>query len=105
MSAIQDLLGATVLSKEGEVQTSSLCGKDKVVGVYFSASWCPPCRGFTPVLAKFYDNFKANHARKDDLFIVFVSSDRDEKNFEEYYSEMPFYALPYKHRDTKVSRH
>ena len=22
--------------------------------IYFSGHWCPPCRGFTPVLKKFY---------------------------------------------------
>ena len=22
---------------------------------YFSAHWCPPCRGFTPQLVKFYN--------------------------------------------------
>jgi thiol-disulfide isomerase/thioredoxin len=29
--------------------------KAKVVAFYFSAAWCPPCRGFTPILSKFYD--------------------------------------------------
>ena len=27
----------------------------KVVGVYFSASWCGPCRGFSPALVELYD--------------------------------------------------
>ena len=30
--------------------------KDKVVGIYFSAHWCPPCRSFTPELVKSYKN-------------------------------------------------
>ena len=28
----------------------------KVVGIYFSGDWCPPCRGFTPILVQAYDN-------------------------------------------------
>lgn len=29
-------------------------GKDFIC-IYFSAHWCPPCRGFTPVLKDFYE--------------------------------------------------
>ena len=29
--------------------------KGKYVGLYFSASWCGPCRTFTPKLKKFRD--------------------------------------------------
>ncbi len=31
--------------------------------MYFSAHWCPPCRGFTPNLAKFY--CAANKGQKE----------------------------------------
>merc|ERR1719263_2275757 len=40
--------------------------------------------------------------RKDDFEFVFVSSDRDEKAFNEYYSEMPWAALPYANREGKA---
>ncbi len=46
--------------------------KGKMVGIYFSAHWCPPCRAFTPNLVKFRDK------NKDEFEIVFVSSDKDE---------------------------
>ena len=44
--------------------------KGKIVGIYFSAHWCPPCRAFTPKLVEFRDK---NSARFE---LVFVSSDR-----------------------------
>merc|ERR1711920_567331 len=34
---------------------------------------------------------------------VFVSSDRDEAGFKEYYGEMPWLALPFDQRDLKES--
>jgi len=43
-------------------------GKDFIC-IYFSAHWCPPCRGFTPVLKDFYEEV-------DGVEIVFVSSDQ-----------------------------
>ena len=58
-------------AKGEEVSRDEL--KDKVVGIYFSAHWCPPCKTFTPKLVKFRDE------NKDDMEIVFVSSDRSEE--------------------------
>merc|ERR1712087_6314 len=81
--------------KDGKVSTTAaLDGKAHVL-VYFSAHWCPPCRGFTPVLSAAY-NAKTMNAE-----VVFVSSDRDEAGFNEYYGEMPWLALPFDARDAK----
>ena len=44
-----------------------------VIGLYFSADWCPPCRGFTPRLAKEYERMKGEGKK---IEIVFISSDR-----------------------------
>jgi len=94
---MEDLLGKTLLKQDKTVSTKeALTGK--VVGLYFSAHWCPPCRTFTPILGKQYTNF-VQHGKN--LEIVFVSSDRDDKSFHEYYETMPFLALPFEDRKTK----
>merc|ERR1719453_239933 len=93
------LFGNTLASADGEVSTTdALKGKGKVL-VYFSAHWCPPCRGFTPKLAERYKELKAKGA---DCEVVFVSSDRDEAAFKEYFGEMPWLALPFADRDAKA---
>lgn len=104
LSALSELLGDTLLGKDGvSVPLSQVTGKGKVLGLYFSAHWCPPCRGFTPVLAKIYTKFKELHAQKDNFEIVFVSSDRNEEAFKEYFAEMPWLALPFDRRELKAA--
>ena len=102
-SALEKLIGETVVNGESkDVTVSSLGGEGKVLGIYFSAHWCPPCRAFTPQLATWYNNFKKG-PNGDKFEIVFVSSDRDDGSFQEYFKEMPWLALPYKDRTKKVS--
>ncbi|KAG2500528.1 hypothetical protein HYH03_001305 [Edaphochlamys debaryana] len=97
------LLGPTLLGKEGaEVPLSSVTGPGKVLGLYFSAHWCPPCQHFTPELARIYERFRAFHARKEDWSVVFVSSDRDEDSFKHYFENMPWLALPFAKREAKM---
>jgi len=100
--AFKNLLGEKILASKGkgQVDIDSIVGDDKVVGLYFSAHWCPPCRGFTPKLADFYQKFRATNG--DKLEIVFVSSDRDERQFQNYFDEMPWHAVPFNDRDLKV---
>eukprot|EP00927_Polykrikos_kofoidii_P068108 TRINITY_DN634_c0_g1_i4.p1 TRINITY_DN634_c0_g1~~TRINITY_DN634_c0_g1_i4.p1 ORF type:complete len:473 (+),score=81.32 TRINITY_DN634_c0_g1_i4:74-1492(+) len=97
MTAFTSLLGESLVTKEGSVSTAEALGSAKAVALYFSAHWCPPCRGFTPQLAKWYsDNLKSKG-----LEIVFVSSDKDEEGFKEYYGEMPWLACVFADRDRK----
>jgi nucleoredoxin len=68
---------------EGKPVKTDNLKKAKYVAVYFSAHWCPPCRKFTPELVKF-----TNDNRKDGNFeVVFVSSDRSEKDMLGYMTE------------------
>jgi len=93
------LLGNKLLTKNaGEVDTSTALTNTRLVALYFSASWCGPCRGFTPLLVEFYNHLKEEVASTHGLEIIFVSSDRDEASFQQYYSKMPFLAMPFSNR-------
>jgi nucleoredoxin len=72
---------------------------DKYLLLYYSAHWCPPCRGFTPKLSKAYTELKKH---RSDFELLFVSSDRTQSAFDEYFSSMTFCALPYEERQAKA---
>jgi len=72
---------------------------DKYLLLYFSAHWCPPCRGFTPKLSKAYTELKKH---RSDFELLFVSSDRSQAAFDEYFGSMTFCALPYEDRQAKA---
>merc|ERR1712048_719448 len=65
---VVDSIGADLIAKTG----------GKPIGLYFSAHWCPPCRGFTPKLAECYN---ALQAAGKPFEVVFLSSDRDDDAF------------------------
>jgi len=86
------LVGDSLVAAGGaSVPTASVL-PGKVVALYFSAHWCPPCRGFTPQLAQFY---KAMKAAGKPFEVVFISSDQDQGQFQGYLNEMPWNAVPY----------
>ena len=89
-ATLEELIGTELVDAKGnKVETSSLAGK--VIGLFFSASWCGPCKMFTPELVKFRD-------RNDEKFeVVFVSSDRRAEDQQEYMKDydMEWPAIPY----------
>ena len=102
--ALQTLIGDSVIDKsKNAVSVASLLPSGGVLGLYFSAHWCPPCRGFTPKLAEWYKTVKSG-PNGSKFEIVFVSSDKDEQSFSEYFAEMPWHALPFSDRDRKVGQ-
>jgi len=111
MAAVKELIGDVLVKSSGETlesanlinELSSESFGKRVLGLYFSAHWCPPCRDFTPVLVNFYNQFKNSASAYPLIDIIFVSSDHDEKSFFEYLGEMPWPAIPYNDRLHKVS--
>ncbi|KAG8520149.1 Nucleoredoxin, partial [Galemys pyrenaicus] len=55
-------------------------------------SHCPPCRSLTRVLVESYRKIKEAGQKFE---IIFVSADRSEDSFKQYFSEMPWLAVPY----------
>ena len=68
--------------------------KKKLIGLYFSASWCGPCRKFTPNLVAYYNKNAAAHPEFE---IVFVSNDKSAPAMERYMrdDQMPWPALSF----------
>eukprot|EP01134_Creolimax_fragrantissima_P007768 CFRG7768T1 len=94
-SVFRNLFGETLITAQGEnVNVDILAGK--VVGVYCSASWCGPCRQFTPKLAQMHAEFKAKGLPFE---VVFASADRDDKSMKAYFSKMPWLAIPYENQE------
>ena len=77
-----------LINEKGKPVDVNVLG-DKLVGLYFSASWCGPCRVFTPKLIEYHQR----HA--GDFEIVFISSDKSEEAQFEYMTHMNWPAMKF----------
>lgn len=84
----------TFNGKKFEKFDASQLGTKKYLAVYFSASWCPPCRRFTPELVKMY---KRKKSARDAFDVIFVSNDKTEEDMLGYMKEddMEWPAIAY----------
>jgi thiol-disulfide isomerase/thioredoxin len=96
--------GASVIAKKtypfmansrGKLLKDKSIAKKEFILLYFSASWCGPCKRFTPKLVDFYNKNKS----KDNFEVIFVSSDNSEKEMLKYMSKakMPWPGIKYKY--------
>ena len=74
-----------------DVQASEFTKDLKLVILYFSAHWCPPCRSTTPILIKLY---KQIQEEKLPVEVIFCSFDHGVDEWENYYKTMPWKAFP-----------
>jgi len=86
-----------VISQDGtKVTPESISGK--VIGLYFSAHWCGPCRSFTPKLVEKYNEIIA---AGNNLEIIFISADEDEDSALSYFSAMPWKMIAFSDRENE----
>eukprot|EP00747_Dinoflagellata_sp_TGD_P185926 gnl/TRDRNA2_/TRDRNA2_42720_c0_seq1.p1 gnl/TRDRNA2_/TRDRNA2_42720_c0~~gnl/TRDRNA2_/TRDRNA2_42720_c0_seq1.p1 ORF type:complete len:212 (+),score=42.24 gnl/TRDRNA2_/TRDRNA2_42720_c0_seq1:59-637(+) len=84
------VLGDTLVTKEGPKPTADVIAGKKLVGLYFSGGWCPPCKRFTPKLAELYGKRDPS-----EFEVLFLTACNDEAQFKEYHAGMPWPAVPY----------
>ncbi|CAF1035957.1 unnamed protein product [Didymodactylos carnosus] len=89
--------GHIIKRSNKEVDLNEEKYKRKIFGLYFSSHWCPPRRVFTPLLSESYTEYHRGKRFK----IIFISSDSDEKSFNDYYKNMPWLASDLKERRKK----
>lgn len=70
---------------------SVLAQSPKLVAIYYSMHNCPPCRAFTPLLASLYEEVNEDDKQ---LEIIFFSGDKSQEEFDGYFGDMPWLALP-----------
>ena len=80
---IKSLFGDQLVYADGQKTDLRILG-GKIIGIYFTAAWCGPCRQFSPALVETYNDLQ----NQNKLFeIVHISSDRDRKEMEQYMNE------------------
>ena len=80
-SVFDDILWGNLVKLEGDgFQKAVIAEKPREYYVfYYTASWCGPCRNFTPTLVEWY-----NENKNENFELILISSDRNPEAMESY---------------------
>ena len=88
----EELFGSdVVITKSGTTTATEALQGVKFYCIYFSMHHCPPCREFTPIFVDLYNEINADEKVFE---VIFVSGDKTQEEYDQYYAEMPWLALP-----------
>jgi nucleoredoxin len=77
------ILTANLVQSDGTVVVETAHPKSRYTVVYYSASWCPPCKKFTPKLVRFVESSAAAVRFR----VILMSGDVDQQSAGEYMRE------------------
>lgn len=100
-TAMQRRLSGKLVSLAGNMVTpvnDSRLNGVKYYGLYYSASWCGPCRQFTPGFIETYRQIRRKHPEFE---VIFISADHSAADMRDYMKgdKMPWLALKYELRE------
>lgn len=98
LNAIAHLLESPEGKPLSSSQLNDLVNKRKVIGLYFSAVWCPPCRQFSPLLAEF------QKLHKDELDIIYVGLDRSSEEQASNTEGKPWISIPFANETDSIKQ-
>ncbi|MCB1077429.1 MAG: redoxin domain-containing protein [Verrucomicrobiae bacterium] len=106
-SVFKKLLDGKLVAVDGKrVDKYEMASEPEYYAFYFSASWCGPCKEFTPSLVSFYNE---NPGAKKAFEVILVSRDSSEEAMEDYMKEdkMPWPGIKFRNieRMDEVNRY
>lgn len=96
------LLSPTELSTKFPSLQPFLAKSPPLLGIFFSASWCPDCTPVTLVLNDLFVNDQPQEEEKKVFELVYVSSDRDAEQMKKYVPSPKWGVVPFEHVDERA---
>eukprot|EP00747_Dinoflagellata_sp_TGD_P168974 gnl/TRDRNA2_/TRDRNA2_196695_c0_seq1.p1 gnl/TRDRNA2_/TRDRNA2_196695_c0~~gnl/TRDRNA2_/TRDRNA2_196695_c0_seq1.p1 ORF type:complete len:190 (-),score=35.78 gnl/TRDRNA2_/TRDRNA2_196695_c0_seq1:139-708(-) len=88
-------------SKLSEEHSGTSILSNRIIALYFSASWCPPCKEFTPILREAYEAILGAHGPKS-FEVIVVPLDAVEGDWRTHVDEMPWLTMPWANREAII---
>lgn len=100
----QELVGKLQKLDDDKLDDTELTKTPEFFILYYSASWCPPCRATAPHSVEFYNEMVKDNPKVE---LIMVSADDDEDACEEWAAEvgMPWAILPKDEREDVAAVH